>query len=148
MYKINRAILCLSITSGILIILGQILRWNRVDIFTPCLDSLIELGAVPVFLAGILVSGIYFFKHYELKGLMVGLPLLIQIVALLIALFVPFTKIVLTTDFTKLEERQKIIAMIKKGELSPDKRNISQLPPDMRPPAPSSLRPGWPSIPL
>lgn len=96
-------------------------QWELIDILTPFL-----LGPIIVFLRftqiGLILLSIIYFIYRVRKGIIQAfIPLAINIGALLIVLFVPFTKIWLDRQFkSNWEDYQAIIEQVEKGEIAPD----------------------------
>jgi hypothetical protein len=82
---------------GVTVLAVEIFRWTLVECLTPLLEPILELALGCAFLSVLLWSLVRFvWQAKKLGAKRAGTPLLINTAVLLVALFVPFTK--LTTD--------------------------------------------------
>lgn len=114
-------VLYFSIVSSVLLMLINIFRWRLIEIITVFLEPLVELFIDLLFLGGVIWSIVYFIRNVRKERFGVIIPFAISIITILIVCFVPFTNIILGRDFNiNLKDREKVVSMIKSGELVPN----------------------------
>lgn len=131
-YTSRKLVLYFSIIMSGLLILINIFRWKLVEILTVFLEPFLELIIGATFLVVLIWSIIHFTKNVRKLKYKALLPMVINLIALVIVIFVPFTNIMLNLDFNlNLKDREKIVSMVQSGELKPEilyGQNLIQLP--------------------
>src|SRR5579885_1953692 len=85
------------ITSGLLLFLS-VFRWTLMEFLTPFLEPLLEMTAGLVFLASLVWSIVHLVRRLKPKAKEASAPLLINLTAGLIVIFVPFTALTTNLD--------------------------------------------------
>jgi hypothetical protein len=108
-------------------------QWDLVEIFTPFLLPFLLLSLWAILGILTLISAIsapFDFRIYSWKSF---LPIIINGSTLLILLYVPFTTIRLSIEFTMNRNGYEyIIQMVESGQLKPNEYGRVELPPDYR----------------
>jgi hypothetical protein len=114
-------LLYFSAISSITLILLTIYQWHLVDLVTVFLMGPVLLLVWALFISISIWSIVYAVRTTKKNGLISLIPLLFSVVTILIVTFVPFTDIMLTSDFEKnLEQREYVVSLIQSGELKPN----------------------------
>lgn len=131
-----KVLLCSSIISSALLMGISLLRWTLVDIITPFLQPLLELVVWGSAIIILIWASLYMVVNIRRAKFLVIIPMLISLITLILAVFVPFTKLVTEYDFrSNFKERTAIVEQIQSGQLKPNTSYSSSfimLPPDHR----------------
>jgi hypothetical protein len=125
-----------SIITSVLLLSISLFRWTLVDILTPFLQPLLELVVWGSAILVLICALIYMVMNIKRIKLLAAIPMLISLSVVLIAFFVPFTKLVIEYDFrSNLQERTAIVEQIQSGQLKPNisyNARLIMLPPKYR----------------
>ena len=117
----------LAIWASTFAILIVAFQWSIIDWITPFLLIPLMIVVFLVFLTGLGFSLSCLVKFKEIKWLG-AIPLAIQLVALAILAYVPFTKIWINTDFyLNKSERHEVVSKVYAGELISNVEHNSSL---------------------
>jgi hypothetical protein len=123
-----KILLWCSIISSPLLMCVSLFRWTLVDILTPFLQPLLELvvwGSAIVILIWAIISMVFTIRRAKLLAV---IPMLISLTGLILAIFVPFTRLVTEYDFrSNFNERKAIVEQIQSGQLKPNVSHSSSL---------------------
>ncbi|KTG20529.1 hypothetical protein NQU96_16485 [Pseudoalteromonas elyakovii] len=121
----NRAKLAVGVSAFAILIMA--FQWSIIDWITPFLMMPLMLVVFIVFLTGLGFSISCLFKFKEIRWL-ATIPLAVQLVALAVLEFVPFTKLWINADFHLYEsQRQEVVARVYSGELVSNVQHNSSL---------------------
>lgn len=111
----NIIFLMLSLISSLILILTCLFQWSLIDAVTPFLMPFVWVFVFIIFVTTLIITLVVYIKSKSWT------PLLIQMIALLLFFFVPFTKIIIKLDYTfHKNERQEIINLIKTQTIVPN----------------------------
>lgn len=115
------AALYFSIGSSVLLILITTFRWYLINTLIVFPAIFIGLFFIIILFMNITLSIIHIVRHVREDKFRAIIPLTIGIIALLIIRFVPLVNIAITLDFNmNFNDREKVVSMIKAGELQPN----------------------------
>jgi hypothetical protein len=136
----TQPVITASFLLGVTVLAVEIFRWTLVEWLTPLVEPILELALGCAFLSVLLWSLVHLvWQAKKLGAKRAGTPLLINTVVLLVALFVPFTK--LTTDLNfrwNYKKRMEVVSEVLDGKLgnsitnSGGRGNLIHLPPSYR----------------
>jgi hypothetical protein len=115
----NKPVMTASVLLGVFILAVEIFRWTLVEWLTPLVEPILELALGCTFLFVLLWSLIYFVRQAKRLGAKrAGTPLLLNTAVLLVALFVPFTKMTTAVNFRwNYEKRMEVVSEVLDGKL-------------------------------
>lgn len=112
--------LSFSLLSGVLAILLQIFRWDLFDKVS-FIIILIEFAVLCLFITSITFSVALAVRRRKRPNIYTLLPLLLNGITIIIIIYIPFTKIIVYTDFIlNKKTREEVVRLIKSGSLRPN----------------------------
>lgn len=109
---------------GLLLFLYRWFFWDIIDIITPFLIWIPSIALIFATVIFLIYSVVYATKNAKYIKQRAFFPLIIIVASILLAVFFPFTKIILNLDFKlNYDARNEVVAMIENGELKPDSSN-------------------------
>jgi hypothetical protein len=116
--KKKEYVLGTSIFLSALLLSINFFRWTLVDWLTVFLEPFLEMAIGIAFLGVLAWSLVHFVLKFKTFGSRSGLPLLINVCVLLVALFLPFTAITIKLDFyTNYASRMKVVNDVLHGKM-------------------------------
>ncbi|MDR0634155.1 MAG: hypothetical protein LBF91_04175 [Azoarcus sp.] len=119
--------LCFSFISALVLLIALVFQWNVIDALTPFLGvPLLGLAWFPVMLSAVLAVA-HAYRNRS-KGAYAFAPLIVTICTLLVAFFVPFTRLWLYANFhLNLSAREQVVAKVKSGTFRPNVAHSAKL---------------------
>ncbi len=117
----------LAVISSVLLILLSAFQWSLVEIITVFL--MVPLfGIVGVFFIGCMISSLTCLLKFKTIGRKSLTPIAIQVAALLLVIYVPFTMFWLKVDYAiNKEQRGVVVTEVLNGQLKPNVAHNSSL---------------------
>jgi hypothetical protein len=136
----SELVMTASLLLGAVILAVEIFRWTLVDWLTPLIEPILELALGCAFLFVLLWSLVHFVSQAKKLGAKrAGTPLLVNTAMLLVALFVPFSKMTTALNFRwNYEKRMEVVSDVLDGKLgnsvtnSGGRGDFIHLPPSYR----------------
>ncbi len=120
----TKRVCTMFILFGLLLFLYRWFFWDIIDIITPFLIWIPSIAFIFATVIFLIYSVVYATKNAKYIKQRAFFPLIIIVASILLALFFPFTKIILNLDFKlNYDARNEVVAMIENGELKPDSSN-------------------------
>jgi hypothetical protein len=117
--SLNQPVVTASLFLGATVLAFEVFRWTLVEWLTLLLEPILELALGCAFMFVLLWSLVHFVRQAKKLGTKrAGTPLLVNTAVLLIALFVPFTK--MTTDLNfrwNYKKRMEVVSEVLAGKL-------------------------------